>query len=333
VSRRDAILRGTAKASQLHEDLKLRSELRSGEQPIDVLDAMSNVGLATIFKPLKGLLGAYLRVPGAAGAVITTERPLHVQRFTAAHELGHHVCNHPLSTDAQVGYAARGERVGYDENELEADAFASEFLIPRWLVAAHMRRRGYTIRDLLQQSVVYQLSLRLGVSYSAMCWALHGHKLLTRAQAEYLAGLEPRGAKQMAAVDVEPQTWHPDVWSLNAKDNGSLLYGGPQDLFVLELEEHPTAGFAWDVDAAKKLGMEIMADERVQADAESLGAVQTRRLTLKGDVDGTLLLGERRPWERRGEPLQKFEVRVDLHGREQAGPPRAQRRAALRKVA
>ncbi|HWI81573.1 ImmA/IrrE family metallo-endopeptidase [Ramlibacter sp.] len=331
MSRRDAILNGTARASQLHEDLGLKNRLRAGDEPIDVLGAMASLDIAVVFKPLKGLLGAYLRVPGAAGVVITSERPLHVQRFTAAHELGHHVFEHPLSTDSTVGYAARGERRGYDENELEADAFASEFLMPRWLIAAHMRRRSYTKQDLFRTDVIYQLSLRLAVSYSALCWALYGHGLFAHDQAEQMASREPKGAKQMAAADVVPQTWHPDVWALSERDHRSIIIGGPEDLVVLELEEHSTAGFAWDLREAKALGMRIRADERVVVDEEAMGAAQKRRLTLEGDVQGILRLAERRPWERNGQPNQSFEVRLDLHGRERGGMPRAQR-AALRKT-
>jgi hypothetical protein len=332
VARRDAILNGTERASQVHEDLRLKELLHAGDQPVDVLAAMAHLGLAVIFKPLNGLLGAYLKVPGASGAVITTKRPLHVQRFTAAHELGHHVFQHELSTDRNVGYAARGEATGYDEQELEADAFASEFLMPKWLIAAHVNRMRFGRRDLVRQEVVYQLSLRLAVSYTAMCWALHGHQLLTRSQAQALADAAPKGAKQMAAFDVEPESWQHDVWNLTQRDRGSVVLGGPEDLVVVTLEEHSTSGFAWDLAQARELGLEVRADERPLLDEVAMGAKQTRRLTLQGPVDGMLELQERRSWERRGQALNTFDVYLDLMGREVEGLPRAQRNM-LRKAA
>src|SRR5262249_61495232 len=51
-----------------------------------------------MFRPLKNLLGAYFSDPDT-GVLVTTKRPLPVQRFTAAHELGHAVLGHEASLD------------------------------------------------------------------------------------------------------------------------------------------------------------------------------------------------------------------------------------------
>ena len=48
--------------------------------------------ITVLFRPLEGLLGAYVPTPNSAGMLVTTQRDHHVQRFTAAHELGHHRC-------------------------------------------------------------------------------------------------------------------------------------------------------------------------------------------------------------------------------------------------
>src|SRR5258706_4864717 len=140
-TRRDAILTGAIRATELHDELGMRERLKAGDRPVDVLQTIGDLGLPILFRPLKSLLGAYVPAASTAGILITTERDLHIQRFTAAHELGHHILKHKaLSLDADVGFVARGEKQGYDSQELEADSFAAEFLLPKWLIVAQARR-------------------------------------------------------------------------------------------------------------------------------------------------------------------------------------------------
>src|SRR4051812_25263932 len=102
-TRRDAVLNGTARAAELHAELGLRDKLRRGDRAVNVLETIHRMGLPVLFRPLHGLLGAYVPSANAAGILVTTERNLHIQRFTAAHELGHHVLEHrALSLDKDV---------------------------------------------------------------------------------------------------------------------------------------------------------------------------------------------------------------------------------------
>lgn len=325
VTKRDAILNGTIKATELHKQLGLQQALAGGQAPIDVLGVMHHLGLVVIFRPLEGLLGAYLPLPGVAGIIVTTKRPLQVQRFTAAHELGHFMFKHAVSTDKDVGFAARGEIKRYDPQEVEADAFASEFLMPKWLIAAHVRRQSWTLNELRQQPYVYQLSLRLGVSYEALCWALQGHGIIPRAVADDLRAREVKAAKQVAAGDVKPATWWADVWTVREQDNGATLLGGPDDLLVLNLQEHTTAGYRWDLSAAERLGLTIKQDTQLPVPQMEIGAMPTRRATLQGEVEGTLLLEQRRAWEARGNAGASLKFELSLHGKESSGLPRVAR--------
>src|SRR5689334_20032261 len=106
---RAAELRGAAAARALHDRLGIRRALSEGTQPIDVFDAIRACQRTLVFQPLKTLLGAYIKHQGVAGLIVTTERDLHIQRFTAAHEFGHAELNHPsTSIDKEIGFAARG---------------------------------------------------------------------------------------------------------------------------------------------------------------------------------------------------------------------------------
>jgi Zn-dependent peptidase ImmA (M78 family) len=327
-TRRDAILTGTAKAAELHAELRLREKLRSGDRPVDVLGAIRAHSITVLFRPLDGLLGAYVPTPRSAGMLVTTLRDHHVQRFTAAHELGHHVLGHKVpSFDKQVGFVARGERDGYAPQEIEADAFAAEFLLPKWLIVAHARRRQWGTQDLQKADVAYQLSLRLGVSYAATCWALASANLVPLDVARQLAERPPKESKQRAIAGMKPTSWYPDVWVLSQHDQGAQLLGSPEDYFVFNLPEHVAGGYEWDVDAMPDVGLAVRRDERIDNAPESMGGTVQRQVIAQGSGlrVGRLALAERRPWETRAQSLNTFEVDLALLGKEPVGLPRPER--------
>lgn len=98
------------------------------------------------------------------------------QRFSAAHELAHHV----LHADAirQAVHVDKGIRVlfrddlsalGTEPMEIEANAFASELLIPGELLAAALAGGGVDIED---EAAVEGLARRFRVSPAAMRFRL-----------------------------------------------------------------------------------------------------------------------------------------------------------------
>jgi Zn-dependent peptidase ImmA (M78 family) len=328
VTKRNALLSGIARAAELHSELGLRERLKAGDRPVDVLGAMRAHQLTVLFRPLDGLLGAYVPTPRSAGVLVTTLRDHHVQRFTAAHELGHHVLGHRvMSLDRQVGFVARGERDGYEPQEIEADAFAAEFLLPKWLIVAHARRHQWGKADLRQPDIVYQLSLRLGASYSATCWALLTAELIAPEIARGLADRPPKDAKQRAIHGVQPSSWYPDVWVLSEHDRGTQLLGSPEDFFVFNLREHAAGGYEWDVDRMPAAGLSVHRDERKDDDTVAMGGTVQRQVIAQGNgfKVGRLALAERRPWEGGAEPLNTFEVDLALLGKEPVGLPRPER--------
>lgn len=327
-ARRDATLRGVARAAEMHADLGIRRKLKAGDRPIDVLGAIRACGITILFRPLEGLLGAYVPTPRSAGILITTQRDHHVQRFTAAHELGHHLFGHrTASLDLNVGFAARGEKAGYDDQELEADAFASEFLLPKWLIVAHAKRRSWTRSDLRCADIVYQLSLRLGASYTATCWALASADLLPPTEAKLLAKQQPKSSKQRAIDGITPDSWHPDVWLLSEHDRGAQLLGGPKDFLVFELEEHVAGGYEWGLDPMPDAGLFIRRDEKWENAFEAMGATIRRRIVAQGKEQAhrRLQLEERRPWEVHSQALNTFALDLALLGKEPIGLLRRER--------
>lgn len=134
-----------------------------------------------------------------------------------------------------------------------------------------------------------------------------------------------KAAKQVAAGDVKPANWWVDVWTVREQDNGATLLGGPNDLLVLNLQEHTTAGYRWDLSAAERLGLIIKQDTQLPVPQMEIGAIPTRRATLQGEVEGTLLLEQRRAWEARGNAGTSLKFELSLHGKESSGLPRVAR--------
>lgn len=342
ISRREwrlAELRGAGAARALQDRLGIRKMLLDGDRPVDVFDVILRLGLTCMFQPLRSLLGAFITYQNVRGLIVTTERDLHLQRFTAAHELGHYMLGHTTtSLDEEVGFAARGPvpaakgGKSRDVQEVEADAFAAELLLPKWLLVAHLRRQGWTTKHLKSPEIVYQLSLRLAVSYSATCWSLAANDIISRAEAEILARVPPKKSKEKALPGFKPpSTWRDtDIWLLTARDKGALLLGAPADRLVLCLEEHVASGYQWDFSESNQNGLVIEQDERLDAVSATqgvIGAPVIRRIVMTGPAETHVMMRERRPWLEDGAPINTYEIDLELAGRETAGLPRAAKRA------
>jgi Zn-dependent peptidase ImmA (M78 family)/predicted secreted protein len=322
VDNRAAILTGAKAAHTLHRDLGIREQIeRSGSGRVDVFSTIARLGATLMFQPLDKLLGAYL--PGdELGVLITTKRPLPVQRFTGAHELGHLYMRHEPSLDddnilRRAPFSASGQ---INRQEREADAFASMFLSPAWLLALILQRQGWSARDLSNPLQVYQASLRLGTSYRATCHALERHKVISRAQCERLIDVEPKEVKQHLLDGYEPPDWRSDVWLLTERDEGTLIEGGRNDLFVVKLRENSGAGYLWNFDQLKNAGFALVDDDRELDSPDAIGGVLTRKVTARSEdrVQGEVILQETRPWLAET-PLHELLLRYDLRGPESPG--------------
>jgi Zn-dependent peptidase ImmA (M78 family) len=327
-----AIRRATLAAARLHRDLGLQEAAVRDDGRIDIFEVIARLNLPLILRPLDGLLGAYLRDP-APGVLITTKRPLSVQRFTAAHELGHHRLGHKPSLDDESMLRRAPFATGRDYNlqEAEADAFAAAFLLPRWLVAWHCEQHGWDDAALQHPENAYQLALRAGTSYTATCWTLLRYRILDRSTANQLANVEPKTIKKSLLGKVHPSNFFGDVWLLTDRDGGTRIEGSSSDLLVMRLTEHAGSGYLWRFDALDADGFAVIEDARKSAEtAEEIGGPVTRCITAQSRrrQSGQLRLAESRPWQPTA-PRHTFQVHYDLVGPEQEGWSRAERRYRL----
>jgi Zn-dependent peptidase ImmA (M78 family)/predicted secreted protein len=323
---RDAVLEGAKNATRLHEVLGTKETIDQNGGRIDVFDATLHQGSTLLFRNLKKLLGAYLNEDGNPGIIVTTQRPLPIQRFTAGHELGHYYMGHEPSID---GDEILGPLNTLASVEVQANVFSAEFLAPKWLLFYHGRRQGWDARSIVNPVVVYQLSLRLGLSYEATCYSLRTHGIITQGSAQSLRTVEPKEIKRRILPEsYEPENWFPDVWLLTERDRGARIEGQPEDLFVLQLQEDSGAGYLWDADTLRGEGFEIIKDERSKLDiSDAVGASVLHRITTGAAPrrSGSIKLAHKRPWEAQQPPLEQLTINYDVTGKEN-GLPRAQRR-------
>ncbi len=316
---RKARLQGTHEAARLHKILESENRIKREGGRVDVFRSIVEMGLPLIFRPLDALLGAYLPEP-IPGVIVTTERVLSLQRFTGAHELGHFLMKHKVSLDGEeILRRSPFASAPYDAQEVAADAFAAEFLMPRWLFIAHALRQQWHAKSMRDPLLVYQMSLRVGASYEATARTLARHKIIGAPTSKRLLAIQPKRIKQGLLEGYEPEDWRSDVWLLTEKDEGAVIEGGPNDLFIATLREHSAAGYLWNIDELRAAGFAIVKDDHRIADAEQVGAVAERHVAARStdSQEGSFVLREMRPWDHESAPITELHVAFDLQGREQ----------------
>ena len=140
---------------------RIRAELGLGAAPIGNLDVLlsDEIGMDIGFEPLEdaGVSGLLVQGDGVALVLVNSDEIEARQRFTLAHELGHHLM------DAATQVVVDGE-VHRTETATEerANAFAAEFLMP----AASMTRLGGKVGQEPERFV--DAMLKFGVSREAL---------------------------------------------------------------------------------------------------------------------------------------------------------------------
>jgi Zn-dependent peptidase ImmA (M78 family) len=324
MSYREAILSGAKHAEGYHQILGTKKLLESSDRSnVDVFGSILKAGACLLFRPLDGLLGACIE--NRRGVIISTQRPLAVQRFTGAHELGHVIMNHPVSLDG-VEILSGDMPKTTDDMEVEANAFAADFLLPRWLLAYHAKRQGWGKKEMKDPLFVYQLSLRLGASYEATVRSLERYQIIDTSDCASLLGIQPKRIKQGLLSGYSPTDWFRDVWLISERDEGMFVEGQPGDLFIFRLNEKSGAGYLWDFETLKQKGFIIENDERQNLSITELGAPVMRTVTVHSPREqiGAVNVQLRRPWQSDGVPASHLRIKYNLLGKE-IGLPRSAR--------
>lgn len=189
--------RGTKRAREA------RAALGLGDGPlrcvVDAVESAGGVGVLSLELP-SGVAGAYN--PAGPWLFVNQRDAVVRQRFTVAHEFGHHrLGHHDLKIIDSPEDLAGARR---DPREVEANAFAAEFLAPLTGVRAWWEAAGAQRADL---EVVCRLAARFGMSGPAAVIRLETAKLVDGARGRRLheevdQGLHHEVAARLGLVDV-----------------------------------------------------------------------------------------------------------------------------------
>lgn len=242
---RGAALRVARLAGEVLERSAAHSRVESGYTRIDPIAIAESEGIDVMARPLDKLLGAFLRYE-RVGILLNSQRPSGMLHMTCAHELGHFYLDHLSTTDEHLDY--RGDA---SEVELEADQFAYALMAPLWLIARVLKAQGWGWASMRNPATLYQLSLRLGLSYSATLWSLVRLKKLDSDAAKILARLQPAEIKLALIPQGAVLEANQDVWCVGPRDKDFILEPRPNDRIVTHLPSHAAAGYLWSVDEAR----------------------------------------------------------------------------------
>lgn len=297
------------------------------DRPVDIYGAIRAMRLWLLFQPLDGLFGMYQRQDTAAGVVISVKVHPALQRYTAAHELGHHVMGHQAGIDPERNIT---RWTSLNTQELGAQMFAAEFLMPLAAVNAAASSLGIGPGN-LGEVAVYQLSLRLRTSYSAMITRLQTLSWIDRTEVARLRSIPPKQVKARL-LGRPPTDSRSDVWLVTDRQEPAAISPLVGDEVLFSLEETPSTGYRWDPELADGLAVEY--DEFVEPIGtdleEPIGGPGRRRLyvAVKEPLSSHVRFSLRRQWETQ-EPAAAVDVALEADNRPQPGVDAAQQPALL----
>lgn len=316
----DALMAAARRATEVLEEFEAKKRIEAGYTRIDAERIASASDVVVMYRKFELLLGGFLLGDGTPGIIVNWDRPRGLVHMTCAHELGHFALGHESTSDTTVDVSKNAALV-----ERTANQFAYALLAPSWLVAQTMRRQRWGRDSLRNPSVVYQMSLRLGMSYKAMVWSLNRLGHLTVSEALKIADVQPITLKRDILGGTAPTNSRSDVWMLTYADRDRVLEPGLDDQMVFDLPNHAGSGRLWSVDEAQSEGFLLKpfvrdarrvpprrgAEITVGGDGSTLRYELTTLLELLSPGDGddgevvptleprkrTISLSERAPWQ------------------------------------
>jgi Zn-dependent peptidase ImmA (M78 family) len=164
---------GAKRGREARADLGL-----SGDGPVaDLLTTVEEGGANVVVLDLpEGVAGAYIAKPDCPLLFVNGGQWIARQRFTLAHEFGHFRMGHKTVVDKQVAISGHL----HDPNEVCANAFAAEFLMPKVAIARWGAENVRGGQPTLEH--VCLLAAEYGVSAQAARYALATTDVLTDAK-------------------------------------------------------------------------------------------------------------------------------------------------------
>ena len=152
-------------AKAYREALRLRSRTgRAANVPLCPFDLADQIGVEVRFADIPSLEAVYIE-DGEPKILVAADRPPGRQRFSCAHELGHHVFGHGAHL-AAIDFSL-SERRGLTDEEFSAQAFAGYLLLPKAAVSHAFAVRKWSPRAGIPEEY-YTIAGVLGVSFEGL---------------------------------------------------------------------------------------------------------------------------------------------------------------------
>ena len=168
-----------------------------------------------------------------------------MQRYTAAHEYGHHVLGHKRSLDSRDEIEGRPSDVEDPLAEIAAQAFAGALLMPLHLL--NQTAVALDINIAMPSPLdVYSLVVRFGVSYQAMRTQLRAYGLIDRAVFEEL-NVPLLQIKEELGGGEPPKDHRADLWVLESDATPTRVTLQVADELIVRVHEGASSGCRWPV--------------------------------------------------------------------------------------
>ena len=268
---------------------------------IPVFDLIEDKGIWLSFEgDLDRLLGIYQQIGDVSGIAVNVARPMSLQRFTAAHELGHHELGHESHVDDDATILDPSD----DPQEIQAQTFAASLLMSELAIETRLEHRGHDPdRPSLTEIDVYLLSVELGVSYKAAVTQLRALNKISYAEGTRLRKASPLALKEALLGGRRPDNLRAAVWQLTLEDNHRRIELDPADELDIALPEIRSTGYEWLLPQDLGANFLLVNDRYVtpppQGDDLVFGGSGTRHITLKALGSGRTRLdfALSQPWE------------------------------------
>jgi len=150
---------------------QLLQQYKISVPPVDVERLAKRLGLRVVEEKLEGEISGMLYRDGERAVILINQDDAPVRkRFSMAHELGHYHLHESSSVfvDRRVRFRDSTSSQGIFKEEIEANSFAAELLMPESFVlqeTVRLRGRRFPLSD---EELIEELAKRFQVSRQAM---------------------------------------------------------------------------------------------------------------------------------------------------------------------
>lgn len=158
-----------AKQTAKTRPAEILAEWMQLKPPVDVAFLAEKAGVNLVYDELDDDVSGFLvKKKGKVFLAVNSNHHPNRQRFSIAHELGHYYLHLNSSStvfiDKTVYYRNVDSSSGKYQQEIEANAFAADLLMPRDMLEKELEKFGEELTDM----DIYRLANRFGVSQQAM---------------------------------------------------------------------------------------------------------------------------------------------------------------------